>query len=450
LSLVLRRRTFLLAPLVLWAALLAGCRQSTLHQLTILHFNDLHDRLLPDSDGVGGVAHLATLLQRERAAASASLTLNAGDLVEGTPVSTVFEGVPDYEIANNLGIDVNCLGNHEFDYGWQKIRDYMQIATFPTVSGNTLNASGQRMLDPPYVIRNAGGLRIAIIGAMLQTLLQNTTLDRLGPYHAAPIIETLRPIVAEAKQRADMVIVLGHLEKSEAESILRDLPDVSVVAIGHQHTPWKEPVEIDGRFVIHAEGYGRQVGRLVLQYDTATRRIVAHEWTGIVVDDSVYPANPAVQAQVDKWESRVSALVDVPIGRATREIPRNEMKALIERAMLDRVPADFAFTNRGGVRDILPTGQLLARHVWNVMPFDNSVVTLEIPGAQLAALTDPSGRVNKIVTAALAPQRVYRLVTTDFVAQSWADSGQRFPRSDQGVLLRDLLIDWIKQRKVIP
>jgi len=108
--------------------LLVGCRQSTVHEFTILHINDFHDRLLPDPDGIGGAAHLATVLKRERAAAHASITLNAGDLVEGTPISTMFEGVPDYEIANNLGIDVNCLGNHEFDYGWMKIREFMRIA----------------------------------------------------------------------------------------------------------------------------------------------------------------------------------------------------------------------------------------------------------------------------------------------------------------------------------
>jgi 5'-nucleotidase / UDP-sugar diphosphatase len=448
--LLLRRRTFLAALLLLWAGLLAGCRQSTVHELTILHFNDLHDRLLPDPDGIGGVAHLATLLQRERAAAHASLTLHAGDLVTGTPVSTLFQGLPDYEIANNLGIDVNCLGNHEFDYGWRRIGDFMQVANFPTVSANTVDASGNRMLNPPYVILNAGGMRVAVIGALLKTVADTTTLERLGPYHAAPNVETLRPIVAEAKQRADMVIVLGHLDKPEAESILRELPDVSVAVIGHEHTPWKEPIEVDGRFVIHAEGYGRQVGRMVLRYDTATRRITSDEWTGIAVDDSNYPADPVVQAQVDKWEAKVSALVDIPIGRATRDLPRNEVQALIERAMLDRVPADFSFTNRGGVRDILPKGELLARHVWDVIPFDNRVVTLEIPGDQLAALTDPSGRVQKVVTAPLDPQRVYLMVTSDFVAQSWADIGKKFPRRDQGVLLRDVVIDWIKQKKVIP
>ena len=184
--------------------------------------------------------------------------------------------MPDYEIANNLGIDVNCLGNHEFDYGWRKIRDFMQIANFPTVSANTVDASGNRMLNPPYVIRDVGGMRVAVIGVLLERLLDHTTTGQAGPLSCRADVETLRPIVADAKQHADMVIVLGHIEKAEAESILRDLPDVSVVVIGHEHTPWKEPIEIDGRFVIHAEGYGRQVGRLVLQL---RHRDPAHRFT---------------------------------------------------------------------------------------------------------------------------------------------------------------------------
>src|SRR6185369_8988008 len=121
----------------------------------------------------------------------------------------------------------------------------MQIARFATVSANVVDTSGRRLLDPPYVIRHAGGMRIAVIGALLENILETTTLDRLGPYHAAPPVETLRPVVAEAKQNADMVIVLAHLGRSEAGSILRALPDVSVVVIGHEHMPSK-PLEIDG------------------------------------------------------------------------------------------------------------------------------------------------------------------------------------------------------------
>jgi 2',3'-cyclic-nucleotide 2'-phosphodiesterase (5'-nucleotidase family) len=450
LKLVLRRRTLLACSALLWSGLLAGCRQSATHELTILHFNDLHDHLLPDADGIGGVAHLATVLNRERAAAHASITLSAGDIDQGSPVSTLYQGVPDYEIANNLGIDVNCLGNHEFDYGWRKIRDYMQVANFPTVNANIIDASGNRMLNPPYVIREAGGMRVAVIGALLEKLLDHITKDELGPYHSAPLVETLRPIVADAKQHADMVIVLGHLEKAEAESILRGLPDVSVVVIGHEHTPWKAPVEIDGRFVIHAEGYGRQVGRLAMQYDTAARRITAHEWTGIPVDDSEYPSDPVVEAQVEKWEAKVSAQVDVPIGRSAKRFSQAETKELMERAMNDRFPSDFAFTNVNGVRDTLPEGQLLARDIWNAMPFDNHVVIAEVQGDQLMKLEGPTGTEKVAGTAKLDPARTYRLVTTDFMATTWADRGYKLRVTDQGVLLRDVFIDWIRQKKVIP
>jgi hypothetical protein len=84
------------------------------------------------------------------------------------------------------------------------------------------------------------------------------------------------------------------------------------------------------------------------------------------------------------------------------------------------------------------------------MPFDNRVVTLDVPGDQLAVLTDPSDRTDPVTKDRLDPKRMYSLVTTDFVAQSWADIGRTFPRHDQGVLLRDVLINWIRQKKVIP
>src|SRR6266513_1703656 len=90
-----------------------------LHPLTILHTNDLHARLLPDAKQRGGFAQLATVIRRERAGCHSCLLLSAGDLVQGSPVSTLYRGLPVYEIANMFGFTANTLGNHEFDYGWQ-------------------------------------------------------------------------------------------------------------------------------------------------------------------------------------------------------------------------------------------------------------------------------------------------------------------------------------------
>src|ERR1700690_3665876 len=132
--------------------------------LTILHSNDLHAHLMPDDRDNGGFARLATEVRRQKAQGAAGLYLNAGDLVQGTPVSTLFHGSPIYEIANLLGLDASTIGNHEFDYGWRRVREFARIAHFPVLSANVVDANGQSITGQPWVIKNVGGIRVAVIG----------------------------------------------------------------------------------------------------------------------------------------------------------------------------------------------------------------------------------------------------------------------------------------------
>src|SRR5260370_39967131 len=79
--------------------------------LTILHITDLHARMMPLENKPGGFAYLAALIRRERAGCNDCILLNAGDVAQGTPVSTIFHGLPVFEVANLLGIAVGTLGN---------------------------------------------------------------------------------------------------------------------------------------------------------------------------------------------------------------------------------------------------------------------------------------------------------------------------------------------------
>ena len=124
-----------------------------IRSLTILHTNDLHARMLPLENHHGGFAYLATVIRRERAGCNDCILLNAGDVAQGTPVSTIFHGLPIFEVANLLGYDVGTLGNHDFDYGWMQTRKFMQIAKYPIVSANVVDARGpalrrQALRDP--------------------------------------------------------------------------------------------------------------------------------------------------------------------------------------------------------------------------------------------------------------------------------------------------------------
>jgi 5'-nucleotidase/UDP-sugar diphosphatase len=434
---------------LLWATLVL-VQPGSVRDFTILHLNDLHARLTPAPDGFGGFAHVATLLKRERAAAPASITLHAGDLVQGTPVSTMFEGVPVYEIANRLGLDVNTLGNHEFDYGWRKIGEFLKVTSIETVNANVVNDRGERMLDKPYVVREVGGVRLAIIGALLENLPVRAT--EMGPWHVAPVVDSLRPVVAEAKQGADLVIVLGHIRVREAEQVLEQLPDVAVVVFGHPHDGLEKELERDGRLGVQASGYGRDVGRLRLRYDTRRRRIVWHEWTRLPVDSRAIPADPDVNREVQAWEAKVAAVVDVPIGRSTQLIDRAAGRVLMERALIDCFKADAAFIEPGSVRDVIPEGGLLARHLWNMSPFQDPAVTLTLSGRDLADLFPNA---NKPLLAGGAttidPAKPYRLSTSRYTALGWIElKDKAFPMTDEGTTVRDVVIDWIKQRSVIP
>jgi len=326
--------------------------------LTILHSNDLHAHLLPDDRDNGGFARLATEVRRQKAQCAACLYLNAGDLVQGTPVSTLFHGAPIYQIANLLGIDVSTLGNHEFDYGWRRVQQFFRIARFPIVSANVVDADGKTMARP-YVIQTVGGIRVGIIGAILGDLVGTVvTKESAGPWHTLPVVETVRKYAAELRDRTDVIVVLGHIhDASEVNEILKQVPDVSVVVAGHSHEGYPAMTNIDGRVAVLVPAYGVQLGRLDLKVDVGAKKVLSAEWTKIPIVASIPPA-PDVAREVAKWESKVSKLVDVPIGESTARLERNNpvLRKMIERAMAEQSGADIAWINPGNVRDTMPEG----------------------------------------------------------------------------------------------
>src|ERR1700730_7374840 len=159
-----------------------------IRSLTILHTNDLHARLMPLDNHHGGFAYLATVIRRERADCKDCILLNAGDLAQGTPVSTIFHGLPVFEIANLLGFDAGTLGNHDFDYGWMQARKFIQTSTYPIVASNVAGVNGQLFAPKPYLILNVNGLRVAVIGAMTDDLKSLSTPKILQQWHTLPVV----------------------------------------------------------------------------------------------------------------------------------------------------------------------------------------------------------------------------------------------------------------------
>lgn len=416
-----------------------GDAGSDVRSITILHTTDLHARFLPDAEGRGGFAYVAAAIKQERAKAPAStIVLHAGDFVQGTPVSSIFEGLPVWEVANHLGIDVNTLGNHEFDYGWRKIPEFLAKAEFPTVTANLVDSDDRLMTGEGYVVREINGVRLAIIGAITARLPEITKTEFRGPWRALPVAGTVQRQARELQGEVDLVVVLSHTFDNEDDEVLEQAVDVDVIVSGHNHGGQDEVKARNGRPCVKVRAYGRELGKLTLEVDTANDRVVSYDWVRIPITGDAYAPDPEVAKRVDEWESKVSEIVDVPIGRAVRQLGSREIRPLIEKVMREAVGADIAYMNRGGIRDRLPEGELLARHVWNVLPFGNTIYVGSFKGS---SLPQPLSGIS------VDPGREYVVATNSFIGDRWIENG--FKLEDRGILVRDALIDWIKREKVV-
>lgn len=413
--------------------------------VTILHTNDLHAHISPNEKGLGGFAYIASALAREREHCPECLVLNAGDLVQGTPVSTIFLGLPIFEIGTQLGFDAATLGNHDFDYGWQQTRKFIGTARYPIVTANLVDDAARLFTKDPFVILNAGGVRVAVIGAMTESLASLTKAGNRGPWHTTPLVETVRRYAAEARGRADLVVVLAHVTAEEERALLNLAPDAPIVVSGHVHTGLPVAESEHGGEVVRVKAYGEEIGRLDLKVNLARKSVEGWTWKRIPIDSKAIAPVPAVARQVAEWEAKVVAIVDKPLAQSGHDYTKLEVKRLIERAMCDQTGADLAYMNLGGVRDVLRQGEVQVRAVWEIMPFDNVVVIAKVKGSRLPAVLKSGHQIE--------PDREYTVAVSDFTAENQGEPSQLGTTglvfSTDGPLLRDVLEKYLRKQAVL-
>ncbi|MDX2269567.1 MAG: bifunctional UDP-sugar hydrolase/5'-nucleotidase [Bryobacter sp.] len=415
--------------------------------LTILHFNDFHAKLLPTA-GRGGAAHLVSAIEKERANCPRCVVLNAGDNVQGSPVSTIYRGLPVFEVLRPARVDAFALGNHEFDYGADRINDFIAAAGHPVLAANFVTPEGRLFTEAGSVVLERDGLRIGIVGVLMEDLVPKlTTPAKLGNNRLLPALDVLRAEAARLRGQTDILIALVHLWKEQCDQIVAEIPEYAVVVSGHDHGGMMKPFRFADRLGVRLRANGSELGRLDLRYDKAERKIVSSDWKILPVGPATYPAHPETAAIVEKWERKVKAVVDVPIGTSKRELKRDEVRAWIETIMRDTTKSDFVFMNSGGVRDTLPAGALEARNLWNIMPFDNLLVTAKVKGALIPPFIRKEQEVD--------PEKLYSVSTIDFLIESWRNGAdpalrafaQQMPL--EGPLLRDAMLDWVRARKTV-
>jgi 5'-nucleotidase len=396
------------------------------YQLNILHINDFHsrDESINKFDATctaeeeakkecfGGAARLKTEIDERRKALAGQnvILLDAGDNFQGSLFYTTYRGQAEVEFLNDMKFDAMTVGNHEFDDGESALAPFLDKVQFPVVTANLATDAESKLGNriKPSVVLDIGGQKIGIVGAVTT---ETPELASPGPH--VKITDDVAAINAEVdklkSQGVNKIIALTHVGYTRDIAEIAKIPGVDVVVGGHSHTllsntdpkaagPYPTMVDNPGGYkvpVVTAASYSRYLGDIVVTFDDNG---VVKEAKGdpILLDASVTP-DPTMLARVQELAKPIEQLRKKVIGAAeapiegAREVCRVQecsMGNLVADAMLDRTKGQgitIAIQNGGGLRASIGAGNVSMGDVLTVLPFQNTVATFQLTGADVLA-----------------------------------------------------------------
>nr|WP_290665366.1 bifunctional UDP-sugar hydrolase/5'-nucleotidase [Ardenticatena sp.] len=362
--------------------------------MTILYTNDEHGWLEPhERDGrrVGGVAELLTRWRTEEGYTptdEAFLVLSGGDNWTGPAISSFFEGESAYEVMDALGYDAAAIGNHEFDFGLDLLKARMAEGIIPYVATNIVDAETGDIPDgfTPSMVLEANGVRVGLLGLTTTSTPYTTKPNNVASLRFRPYDETLREWVPRLNEAGvDLIVVLGHICLDEIRALLPTATQLGVDVLTGGHCNEFVANERDGVYILIGGKHWESYARLDLDVDVATDRIVSARATLREHSPDGFAPDTDVAAIVERWRAAAADVLEDPIGYTESGIKRGSaLYNLVTDAWRFAYPsADIAYTNLGGFRADLTPGVITVGDVYGVLPFDNTLVDVEVTGQEI-------------------------------------------------------------------
>lgn len=397
--------------MVIFSLLAAGCastsrlEQRTAH-LRILHWNDFHAHNIPyevsdSSDGrrttyrVGGSGNLLGYLKHFGKGDDEVATFNAGDDVQGTPISGLTSGRSQIELMNIINPDAMVVGNHEFDYGLTNFRQNIRLATYSIVGANLYDSAAGATFVPPVAIKTFGKVKVGIIGLLpsdlpILTMRQNLVgtsmldVDSIVSFHAA----RLRDV-----DHVDLVIAISHMGLGPDTMLAMRHPDVDMIVGGHSHIPLFKPIKKNRTVIVQAGSWGRYVGKLDLVVDLQGDSLLNYSGELIETKLGIYSVDSIAEQKAATLEKLVDKELNEEIGTLTVEWRRSfwsesNIGNWATDVLRQFAGSDIAFVNSGSLRKNLSPGIMRKRDVWDMFPFNNTFVSFSVIGDTLMKMLE--------------------------------------------------------------
>jgi 2',3'-cyclic-nucleotide 2'-phosphodiesterase (5'-nucleotidase family) len=483
---------------------------------SVVSTNDFHGALVgrvhswSHGDVVGSADYLAGYLNIVRQEnPGGMLYLDAGDAMQGTLVSNYFYGASTIEVFNEMGVDAMAIGNHEFDWGQGVLADREAQADFPFMAANIFykGTTDRPPWAEPYIIKEVNGVKVGIIGVAYPDTPTVTNPIHVDDLDFTDPVAAVNALIPDVKaEGATVIIALTHIGgywPAFAEGI-GDFAcgvtpgEVDLIISGHTHSRIDDLIcDIP---VVQAYSSGTAFARVDITGYSASGEAdsVEMNYSPVSTYNTYYgdPASyrtwntgvylpvvpdPGVTEIVAYYEAEIEDVKNLEIGETLAPITRNYryesvMGDWVTDIMKDYeyVPAiDFAFTNSGGLRADIDAGTMTFGEVFEALPFDNTLVVVELDGTEVRQVLEEGIRgdhgviqvsglqfafdydapvdsriVGDVIDLAtglpLEPTSTYYVAVNDFMANGGDgyDTLAANPKTDTYVLVRDIVVTW--------
>lgn len=422
-------------------ALVANAQPLT--TLTLLETSDLHGHLYPwdffgQREAPQGLAVVAAIVRQERAADPELLLLDAGDVLQGSPLIDFYhkrrptEPNPMAVVMNALKYDAITLGNHDFNYGQEALEKFIGECEFPVLSANIRQEDGREKYTP-YLLREVKGVQVGLLGLTTVGIPLWERPEHIAGLRFDDAVETARAYVPRLRQAGATVIVAlchsgphvepddtsregawqtdyhtwidrGYADVPQQNFILKlaeAVPEIDVILAGHAHATIPE-ARVNGVLIVEPGRWGRGVSKVTLTVG-AEGRVV--DKRGEFLSAEGWTPDPDILDLARPYQEAALAYVNSRIGTAAGHFPGGyearwrdgPLADFINAVQLEMAreagyPADLSltaiFNNTGEFRP----GPLTLADVYGVYPYENTLYVIEVTGSILRRALEHNAR----------------------------------------------------------
>ena len=477
-----KKFNFLKVFLLLLICLLSfGCNEITnddnnelpdgITEFTIFTINDFHGMLL-ESSSYAGISRIADyLIEEKEANPDNTLILSAGDMFQGTAVSSMSRGRAVVDVMNHIGFDAMTLGNHEFDWGDEVIMAYRDgkeengELDCPYLGANIIDKRTGEIASwvEPYTVIEKAGFRIGVIGVIgddqesdiLQTYMKNYEFTReinaISEY--AEILRT--------KEKCEIVIVSAHNDTSSYNRNLAKLSGdrrIDIVVNGHTHQYYEESIDsyrngYADLQVIQTGCYGSYIGKVTIAIDNKTKMTVDSSAKNLRATAYCKTNNEEIDDILTNYQDYID-LSNSKLGVSGVNLYQEQGGVWASNVLRDSTNSDFGVCNKGGIRGngfpIYSRSDITYGDIFEIMPFENSICTVSLKGSDVIRLlgygvffSDNVDAVNSTINGVkIDSSKTYKVATIDFI---YVKSNYPFVNGTDGkftnILFRDALVN---------